>query len=254
MHRLRIRDIEARDCVTIRYKGLTACSPDGTRIAIKSEEALYILDATTYDCVAEFRDDTIRSIEHSLVYSPDGSRLASGSKDGMLRIWDANTGICLLTLAGHKDMICSVAYSQCGTTLASASHDKSVKVWDANTGRCVLTLNGHRDKVISLICSPFGYHKLASGSNEKSMKVWDFSTLILEDLSNASILRIVADRNGANVELDGVANALRIGQPTIGPCLAFCEPHTKLECLAFTAHKNKFAIGSAMGILKIGMK
>ncbi|EXM12366.1 hypothetical protein FOTG_19133 [Fusarium oxysporum f. sp. vasinfectum 25433] len=45
----------------------------------------------------------------SVAFSADSQRLASGSYDGTVKIWDAATGACVQTLQGHKDLVISVA-------------------------------------------------------------------------------------------------------------------------------------------------
>ena len=79
----------------------------------------------------------------SVAFSPDGKRLASASRDGTVKVWDAATGQETLTLKGHTGRVRSVAFSPDGKRLASASDDRTVKVWDAATGQEILTLKGH---------------------------------------------------------------------------------------------------------------
>ncbi|MGE0206738.1 MAG: WD40 repeat domain-containing protein, partial [Candidatus Babeliales bacterium] len=64
---------------------------------------------------------------HSVVWSPDGTKLASGSWE--LKIWNAQTGTELQTLTGHRSRIWSVVWSPDGTKLASGSYDKTIKIW-----------------------------------------------------------------------------------------------------------------------------
>jgi hypothetical protein len=73
------------------------------------------------------------SIVSAVSYSPDGTRLASASYDGTVKVWDARSGTELLTLRGHTAPVTAVSYSPDGTRLASASADTTVKVWDART-------------------------------------------------------------------------------------------------------------------------
>jgi serine/threonine protein kinase len=105
----------------------------------------------------------------SVAYSPDGARLATGSHDGTVKIWDARTGQELLTLKGHTAEVSSVAYSPDGARLASASGDGTAKVWDARTGRELLTLKGHTAAVSSVAYSPDGA-RLASGCDDNTAK------------------------------------------------------------------------------------
>ena len=55
--------------------------------------------------------------------------LASGSADGTVIVWDADTGEQLLALAGHTGDVMSVAWSPDGKTLASGSYDGTIILW-----------------------------------------------------------------------------------------------------------------------------
>ena len=65
----------------------------------------------------------------SVCSSPDGRRLASGSKDGTVQLWDVDTGACVKTLQGHGAWVMSVCFSPDGRWLASGSNDRTVRVW-----------------------------------------------------------------------------------------------------------------------------
>ena len=56
----------------------------------------------------------------TLAYCPDGSVLASTSKDFTARLWDAHNGACLRTLEGFGDDSCVAAWSPDGRLLATA--------------------------------------------------------------------------------------------------------------------------------------
>jgi WD40 repeat protein len=65
-----------------------------------------------------------------VAFGPDGSRLAWGSTDGTVTVWDG-TGREMHTLRGHTSWVQAVAFSRDGKQIASASLDGTVKIWNA---------------------------------------------------------------------------------------------------------------------------
>jgi WD40 repeat protein/serine/threonine protein kinase len=149
-----------------------AYSPDGKRLATGGGP-LKVWDAETGEELLAFR---VRGPFRSLVFSPDGKRLAGtfvDINDKTIKVWDAENGNELLTLEGHAGAVFSVAFSPDGKRLASASvWENVVKVWDAESGKELLNLHGHTGAVWSLAYSPDG-KRLASASGDNTVKVWD---------------------------------------------------------------------------------
>ncbi|MCD0161469.1 WD40 repeat domain-containing protein [Deinococcus sp. 6YEL10] len=77
----------------------------------------------------------LRSVQHpasivtSIAFSPDGSRLALGTYDNDVQLWDVASGKVLDVLKGHTAIVLSVAYSPDGTLLASGGDDNTVLLW-----------------------------------------------------------------------------------------------------------------------------
>ncbi|KAL5531874.1 hypothetical protein ACEPAF_5437 [Sanghuangporus sanghuang] len=111
---------------------------------------------------------------YSVVFSPDGKRIASGSADRTVRIWDADSGeVVSGPFEGHADSVNSVAFSPDGKRVASGSQDSTIRVWDADNGEPVLSpLEGHTGWVWSVTFSPDG-KCIASGSSDRTIRVWD---------------------------------------------------------------------------------
>lgn len=82
---------------------------------------------SSYGTLAQGKNFTPSDWVNSIAISPDGQTLASGSKDGTIKMWNPRTMEEIYTLMGHSDFITSVAISPDGKTLASASGDTAIK-------------------------------------------------------------------------------------------------------------------------------
>jgi WD40 repeat protein len=107
----------------------------------------------------------------SVSFSPCGGRIASASRDGTIKVWEASTGTCQSTLSGHDGIVWSVYFSPDGKKIASSGKDKTVRIWDAATGASVGSpLRGHSDAVTSAAFNKEGT-LLASSSHDKTEPV-----------------------------------------------------------------------------------
>ena len=111
----------------------------------------------------------------SVVYSPSGTTLASGSWDHTIRLWDVHTGRLLRTLEGHTGSVENIAFSPNGLTLASGSSDDTIRLWDPITGRHKRTIHGRSYSIPSIAYSPDG-ETLATGTLTGEIHLWDATT------------------------------------------------------------------------------
>jgi WD40 repeat protein len=108
----------------------------------------------------------------ALAVLPDG-RLASGSDDGIIRLWDlvsgAETGG---KLDGHGGYVNALAVLPDGR-LASGSGDGIIRLWDLASGADT-RLVGHAGYVNALAVLPDG--RLASGSGDRTIRLWGLAS------------------------------------------------------------------------------
>ena len=106
-------------------------SPDGRRLAVAGSIGIWLYDVQTGEVLDLLRGHTDKVIDVS--FSSDGRTLASGSRDGTVRLWDVVTGSHLHTITvvdrSGFHSVNSVAFSPDGKTLASGSSDGTVLVW-----------------------------------------------------------------------------------------------------------------------------
>ena len=108
----------------------------------------------------------------AVAWSPDGSRIVTGSDDATIRVWDAVTGEGLFSLE-HGSKVRSVAWSPDGSRIATGSA-VGVWVWDAVTGENVLSLKyGYR--VESVAWSSDG-SRILTKTWRNEIRIWDVTS------------------------------------------------------------------------------
>ncbi|CCA76159.1 related to WD40-repeat protein (notchless protein) [Serendipita indica DSM 11827] len=113
----------------------------------------------------------------AVAFSPDGSRIISGSLDKTIRVWDSDTGQALgEPLRGHEHGVTTVGFSPDGSLIVSGSEDKTIRLWEMDTGRPLgEPLRGHEDCVAVVAFSPDS-SQIVSGSWDRTIRLWDVET------------------------------------------------------------------------------
>ncbi|MDW3211832.1 MAG: caspase family protein [Reichenbachiella sp.] len=116
-----------------------------------------------------------RAAVRTVVYSPDGKFIATGSRDNSIKLWEVSTGREIRTFLGHINPVNIVAFDPSGRWLASGSSDNSIIIWEVATGKIKQKIEGHDRRVSSLNFNSDG-SQLASGGWDRLAYVWRVST------------------------------------------------------------------------------
>jgi WD40 repeat protein len=150
----------------------------------------------------------------SICFSPDGTRMASGSHDATARIWDTATWQVVggpLTVGDPQildNSVEAVAFSPDGRTLAMATMSGSILLWNTKTRERTTLPKAHANGVLCIAFSPDG-RTLASGSLDETIRLWNVATgrelLILnsKDLNMGQVRSLAFSPDGTQLLASG---------------------------------------------------
>jgi len=181
----------------------------------------------------------------TIALSPNGKIVASGSEDGMVRLWDVETRKVTAKWTGHTRCVWSVCWSADGMHVASGSTDGTVRVWEMESGETVLgPIKTGNQQVYAVEYSPDSSN-IASGGN-KAIQIWDTTTgERLSTLKQDSHVLCMAWTSDQQKLIAGFENgSIRIFNTTTWEQIAILEGH-RSNINAISLLQNDHLLASA---------
>jgi len=181
-------------------------------------------------------------VVQDVVISSDGQFALSGSWDGMLRLWDINSGNTTRRFMGHTKDVLSVAFSADNRQIVSGSRDKTIKLWNT-LGECKYTIeeNGHTEWVSCVRFSPNTLNPIiVSCGWDKLVKVWNLSNCKLKTnlVGHTGYLNTVTvSPDGSLCASGGKDGTARLWDLNEGKHLYSLEANDNINALVFSPNR-----------------
>jgi len=151
-------------------------SSDGTRELRRSEGKTY--DIEVWDTQAQKLLGTITGLSgvvNGANLSPDGTKVVTAERRGIVGLWDASTGKQIRLLRGHEDQIHDARFSPDGTTIASAARDGTARTWNTETGAQIAMHKQSGGSYVDAVSfSPDGKWVMSAGNGW--VEIWNAQT------------------------------------------------------------------------------
>lgn len=235
-----------------RFFRATVNQPTATS-AVNQPTAIRAEDLTLDQTLTQHSDSV-----WSLILSPDGKTLISGSADQTIKVWNVETGEVLNTLFGHTDVVRSLALAPDGKTLISGSGDRTIKIWDLQTNQLIQTLE-QESPVWSVAVSPDG-QTFVSGSDDGILKIWSLPTGDLVQTISAHQRQIFSGRifsvaispDGKIIATASLDQTLKLWNAQTGELIRTLTEHRDaVRALAFSPDGQTLASASWDETLKL---
>jgi WD40 repeat protein/energy-coupling factor transporter ATP-binding protein EcfA2 len=186
----------------------------------------------------------------AVAFSPDGSRVATGSRDNSARVFDAVTGAELCRL-DHDGAVVAVAYSPDGSQIATGSFDGSCRLFDAVTGAEVRRLE-HGGVVVAVAFSPDG-SQIATGSFLGTARVFDAGngTEKCRLEHGGAVVAVAYSPDGTRVATGSGDGTARILDTATGAEVCRLDCGSWVSAVAFSPDSGRAAASSLDGTARV---
>jgi eukaryotic-like serine/threonine-protein kinase len=183
----------------------------------------------------------------SIVFSPDGKLIASGSLDYTVKLRRISDGSLVNTLKGHTAPVRSVAFSPDGQLLASGSDDYTVKLWRVSDSSLVRTLKWFTNGVNSVSFSRDG-QMLVGGSRDGAVRIWRASDgSLIQTLKGhlESVICVAFSPNGQIIASGSMDHTVKLWRVSDGSLVSTLRGQTdRMISVAFSPDGQILASGS----------
>jgi len=186
-----------------------------------------------------------RDALYQAVFSPDGRRVAVGTRNGFVRIIKADSGHLIRQWRAHTDTVNSLAFTPDGQTLLSASRDRTVGIWDARRFQLRHRMASYGDNVLCVVVSPDG-QLAASASLDGTIRIWSAQSGSLRRVmkAEAGVTAVAFSPDGKRLASGGQDRVVTLWNSATGEVLRRLRGHKAIiYSLAFSPAGDWLASG-----------
>lgn len=107
-----------------------------------------------------------------VAFSTEGKKIASGSTDGTIRLWDLEGNLIVEPLIGHTHSVLSLAFSSIGSFLVSGDADSTLRLWNMLGNQIGEPFHMQSGSVTCVAFNPKS-NLIISGSSDGALQLWD---------------------------------------------------------------------------------
>jgi WD40 repeat protein len=237
-----------------------AVSPDKSSVIASRGNQIHVYDAGSGKYIRSLVDGKLvgpdmkpmkaahLSLVESLVFSPDGKYIASGSYQEV-KLWDARTGELRRTLTGFVERVAALAFSHDSKLLAigggAPTQEGELKIIHVASGKVTQDIknNVHSDQVLGVGFSPDDKLLVSCGA-DKFVKTFEVATGKFQKAFEGHthhVLGVGFSGDGKLIASGGADNVVKIWDYAKGEQIRTINAHTKqVTALAFIGKTNNF--------------
>lgn len=181
----------------------------------------------------------------SVAWSPDGTRIASGSDDKTIQVWEAANGAHSFTVSGLDSTVLAIAWSPDGTYIASGGNSGgTVQVWDTTAGHNISTFHTHSDSAVTALAwSPDGGRIASANSVGGSVQVSDTGSVNPSDSDSVQVWDIANRGHSFSVVIPKVIDMLTVVWSSDGKHISSVDNSGAMQVLDVSTRQSIFPFG-----------
>ncbi len=191
----------------------------------------------------------------ALAFSPDGGRIAVGSRKGFIQVWSPDTSELQYSLEGHQGPVTQICYSPEGTRIASFGSDSTLRLWRSGDGHLIEVHEEIGSEVVSASFSPDGKH-LVCGTLDGAIMRWRTGKGLefeKQYQGHASAIRSLSHSPDSDILATGLLDGtVRLWQVSSETLLQTLTGHADVVSgLAFSHDGSLLFSGGGDGIIRV---
>ena len=192
---------------------------------------------------------------YKVVWSPDGSEIASTNAAGLVQIWNTSTGHTISTYDGHFLKVLSLSWLPNQPLLVAAEGiDRSVQVWNVLTGKRILTTSPLHGIASAATWSPDG-RKIAFDGGDNTVQVWNIvngKRLVTYTGHTARITTVSWSADGTEIASGSVDRTVQVWNAATGhkdwPSFVHADA---VSFVAWSPNNKLCAVATVNGLVEI---